>query len=351
LRILLPCCCGFNGFDILGEVDKSDSGMEKGILLAAFCIVDCYAVDIVKLPTALPEAKITASVTDENGTPISGVTVTVNFDKWIPFKDLEPLPVSGKTNGDGLYAAKGPSAAQRIAGSVEAPGYYRSTFASPLLQSGPNNTLTPWDPMIGVVLKKVMSPIPMYAKRVDTDVPQAGKRVGFDLLEGDWVAPYGKGKIADFEFKLTRRFASDRDFDCKLVLSFASQADGIQSWTNREASVSALKLPRLAPEKGYEQILELADKSTAKHFVNQEARGGLNSFFRVRTTVDNHGRVVSALYGKIDGDIRFSPIDSQTCALLFTYYLNPTVNDRNMEFDPKQNLLKGLRDRQQVSAP
>jgi hypothetical protein len=25
----------------------------------------------------------------------------------------------------------------------------------------------------------------------------------------------------------------------------------------------------------------------------------------------------------------------------FTYYFNPTINDRSVEFDPKQNLLSG----------
>ena len=27
----------------------------------------------------------------------------------------------------------------------------------------------------------------------------------------------------------------------------------------------------------------------------------------------------------------------------FKYYLNPTINDRNVEFDPKQNLMKNLK--------
>jgi hypothetical protein len=35
----------------------------------------------------------------------------------------------------------------------------------------------------------------------------------------------------------------------------------------------------------------------------------------------------------------------------FCYYLNPTPNDRNVEFDPKQNLLGGLQSFEQVTAP
>ena len=48
----------------------------------------------------------------------------------------------------------------------------------------------------------------------------------------------------------------------------------------------------------------------------------------VSTVLDANGNVKSALYGKIYGDF-----------MKFTYYLNPTPNSRNMEFDPKNNLL------------
>jgi hypothetical protein len=35
----------------------------------------------------------------------------------------------------------------------------------------------------------------------------------------------------------------------------------------------------------------------------------------------------------------------------FTYYLNPTPNDRNIEFDPKQNLIHNLKSFERVTAP
>ena len=76
-----------------------------------------------------------------------------------------------------------------------------------------------------------------------------------------------------------------------------------------------------------------------------------NYFLRVRSVLDSQGKVVSALYGKIDGDIRFSPIRSKTCSLMFTYYLNPTANERNLEFDVQRNLLINLKDGEQVNAP
>ena len=46
------------------------------------------------------------------------------------------------------------------------------------------------------------------------------------------------------------------------------------------------------------------------------------------------GDIISAHYTKIMGDIRLAAQGS----LHFTYYFNPTANDRNLEFDPTQNL-------------
>jgi hypothetical protein len=44
--------------------------------------------------------------------------------------------------------------------------------------------------------------------------------------------------------------------------------------------------------------------------------------------LDENGNIKSALYGKIYGGFEN-----------FQYYLNPTPNDRNVEFDPDHNLL------------
>lgn len=191
----------------------------------------------------------------------------------------------------------------------------------------------------------------MYAKKVDTDLPVSEQPVGFDLAEGDWVAPHGRGKTSALIFKLQRRFNDPRDYESSLEITFSFAADGIQAWDNEAEYHSALKLPRLAPENGYVQPLLLSNTHVPGAEVERDVKENRNYFIRVRTVLDPQGKVVSALYGKIDGDIRFSPIRSKTCSLMFTYYLNPTVNDRNLEFDPKRNLLTSLRDGEQVSAP
>jgi hypothetical protein len=51
-------------------------------------------------------------------------------------------------------------------------------------------------------------------------------------------------------------------------------------------------------------------------------------------------QALSANYGKIYGAF-----------MNFTYYLNPTRNDRNVQFDPKRNLFTNLKDDERVTAP
>jgi hypothetical protein len=65
----------------------------------------------------------------------------------------------------------------------------------------------------------------------------------------------------------------------------------------------------------------------------------MNYFFRVRTVRDQSGKIISAHYGKIYGDFFFGCSASY---IDYTYYLNPTPNDRNVEFKPGSNLFTDL---------
>ena len=80
-------------------------------------------------------------------------------------------------------------------------------------------------------------------------------------------------------------------------------------------------------------------------------RDDQNYFFRVRTVMDENGKIKSALYGKIIGDIAVDVFHSKTPLILFSYCLNPNLNDRNMEFDPKKNLFGRLSPTVQIRTP
>lgn len=182
----------------------------------------------------------------------------------------------------------------------------------------------------------------MYAKVVHGGPPVLNEVVGFDLMLGDWVAPYGRGGHKDILFKKSFSGTSNNDYNSKLVVSFPNPTDGIQefglSMPNNQGSY--LRSPHEAPAEGYSPMLVRENSATPGKSAQFDYDEKKNYFFRVRTVLDENGKIKSALYGKIYGDF-----------MQFTYYLNPTPNDRNVEFDPKQNLLKGLKSFERVDVP
>ena len=216
--------------------------------------------------------------------------------------------------------------------------------------------LQPWNPTVDVVVKPILNPIAMYAKIVtepkefSNTLQETNTTIGFDLEAGDWVSPYGKGNVSDFIFTMkvkTPYSSMTQPYDAVWTLSFTNKGDGIQSLLVPKNVGSAMRLPRYAPEGGYQPTLVQEISYDGKQWTKGAVGENQNYFFRVRTVLDASGKVKSALYGKIDGPIECA----QVFRLQFTYYLNPTPNDRNMEFNPKKNLFQNLTDDQQVKAP
>ena len=104
--------------------------------------------------------------------------------------------------------------------------------------------------------------------------------------------------------------------------------------------VSDLRSSQEAPADGYQSKWIQTDNRKQGQPTETNRDLHHNYFLRVRTVLDHQGNVVNALYGKIYGDF-----------MQFRYYLNPTPNSRNIEFDPKQNLLHGVKSFEQVNAP
>ena len=147
-----------------------------------------------------------------------------------------------------------------------------------------------------------------------------GKDVGFDLIEFDWVAPYGKGKRSDFIFNLQRSPVESREnYEATLTITFSNKSDGMQPYRENLQYGSRFKLPRFAPEIGYSEKLILYESfgtgKPTKYNFNFRAND-LNYMFRIRSE-EKDGKVKEAMYGKIRKYISFSAIDSRTAEIYF----------------------------------
>lgn len=284
----------------------------------------------------------TLRVVDDTGAPVADALAWASYD--VPpqsgqTKDWEQI--RGQTDTNGVFCASHTDRTVQLGFHAEKAGYY-PIWTQHYLGFEVTNTTANWNSVQMLVLKRIRNPIAMFAKRVEGGPPAFNEPVGYDLMIGDWVAPRGKGREADIIFVGQLDKKSTDDFDYSLTVKFPKSGDGIQTFVASELEKSSpLRSPYEAPADGYQdQVVRTMTRhpgQRTKEDMNDPSR---NYFFRVRTVLDENGNVKSALYGKIYGDF-----------MQFRYYLNPTPNDRNIEFDPKHNLLKGLKSLEEVREP
>jgi len=284
------------------------------------------------------KSKITFKVVDENNNPLKDIPVGITFPRMFYGKEKNKT-VNELTDINGKCSASGTTYGAIYYG-VRKESYY-NTNSSYKFKQKDYGSWTPNNPEVTIKLRKIENPSPMYARFSDLELPGLNKEIGFDLLEYDWIRPYGRGNIPDILFKATRKWVSDLEFEGHLTIKFPGMFNGIQKIKEDRSSGSELKLPRYAPNDEY-------NREVNKHIMAFPGRGfdydyqdDNNYIFRIRTESTN-GKMIKAMHGKIHGDIGFGLKGTKTATIIFTYYLNPDYST-NLEFDPKKNLFTGLK--------
>lgn len=292
----------------------------------------------------LPQVTVTAQVMDELAVPIAGASVKFIFGDAHNANAI--IKLGGVTDSAGRFTGTGYSDGT-FGASVTKEGYYVSGVSAPPLIDIVNGKA---QSVIGTsVLRPIGKPVALHAKRVQTEIPILNDPCGYDLEKGDWVSPHGRGEHSDLTFTARRDYKDWFNFTVEAEVTFAQPLDG---FTRMKAPAyarnSIFRWERSAPETGYtapHAIRFIMRDPKLNQFpertfeINKDREQGY--FFRVRT-VEENGRIVAGNYGKITGDIEIEARNSKTCLVIFTYYYNPTSLDRNLEWDPKRNLLQGL---------
>jgi hypothetical protein len=291
---------------------------------------------------ASPTAKFTILVVDSHGVPIQGADARISLmvsksTGW----GGKTYFVSGKTNNEGLFTGEGETQAYATY-SASADGYYGTgikfddfTGVSGILGF---RKWQPWNPILKVVLKKIKNPIAMYAYQTGRiEISKNDGFFGYDLVKGDWVSPHGKGITSDFLFKLEYLDMGGGSVTQSFILAFSNAADGIQAFKAADSQGSQLISSHHAPSSAYKNILDqkiVWESGKGTTYSSYKKGDGTNYYFRVRCDGE---KLDTCLYGKIYENIRF---DSETLSL--NYYLNPSQNDTNVEFEREKNLFKNL---------
>jgi hypothetical protein len=296
----------------------------------------------------LPDAHINLHVLDQDGNAVSDASVGVAGTVSPKLSSARLQEVRTDPTGAVDVHVKSNGAVHI---NVQKPGYYRTevTPAYDFEETHGNIdtafTKGRWQPdplTLKVVIKQVVNPIPMYAQRVNRAVPAQNEDLGFDMFVGDFVTPYGHGRTADMTFRLEVSERAKKDYDYRLNVVFPNRLDGILPFDpSPHLKGSLLRSGYSAPDRGFLpgwSVTRVRRPGSAEQSNYDPEKHGY--YIRIRTVTDNGGKILSANYGKIYGDF-----------MNFTYYVNPTPNDRNVEFDPKRNLFTNLKADERVTEP
>lgn len=292
---------------------------------------------------------------DETMSPVVGATATIAFAGIARGTEKR---YDGLSDAAGRFAAQG-RAQHSVMIMVSKEGHYPAYFDRLKRERD-------WD--LTVVMPRVINPIPLFAlacrvgkssRDIPSDhLPDVDETFGFDFEVGEMLPPYGHGQNADILFKIRAAFKGWKYSDAEMMKSrkhsvnadsteseimsfygafegdveifFPDPSAGIVEYEKQFLAYSRLKLPHLAPTEGYGPKLNYSSATMSPRF----SRKNVGYFIRTRVKRDAAGSPVSMHYVKIIGDISFDPRGIVT----FTYYYNPTPNDRNLEYDTQRNL-------------
>ena len=279
-------------------------------------------------------------VVDNKGQPVGGANVTIGFyGSQQPFETIGMKSISGITGKDGVFTSSGASPSVSLFFGASKRGYYKAHTEKSFpadRNNGPQSKIN-----VELMLKAMVNPIAMYSRKINQNLPVHNSPLGFDMIKGDWVKPYGQGETSDILVTKNKIFKSSEDYDGSIVVYFPNVKEGIQLYSPSDLErTSSYKSPYEAPDSGYQFKMKRVNIATPGQPANFEYDPSRIYLFRIRCVLDNNGNIKSAYYGKMYGDF-----------MNVQYCLNPNANDRNIEYDISRNLFRNLKRSEQPDQP
>ncbi len=312
------------------------------------CLLVCLGFPLRAENTQPAMASVTLEVSDDSGVRLPGIPVSIStLDHWEAgegFGRNKNRIISGITDKMGRVSFNFPCItgkfSYRISDSI---GFYRDQGDQFSFKKVEKGEWLPANPIIPIIYKPILNPTAMYAKSVDVVIPKGKGPFGFDLLQGDWLEPWGKGKNADLLFSVIGYWNRYDDYDLKLIVAFSSVTDGLQKFVALPQNKGSIfRSPRYAPDGGYlplETLTRSYSQGGKVNFDDTQIDKRSSYFFRIRTKVGKGMDLSNGFYGKIYDGFEFGNLNESATYLRFTYYVNSASRDLNLEFDRTKNLL------------
>lgn len=285
--------------------------------------------------------ELQVKVVGEDGKPVENAEVVVSYIGYGP-----PTRINGETDQNGVFVSRSEAPKLRIELEVSKAGYYKSLFRHQLGNSLVKDTEGEYK----LILRKIVKPVAMYAKKVNMVFPALGEEYGFDFEAGDWVKPHGKGNRADVFFLAEKTFKDMFRYKGTVTARFSGKKDGLLIDPTKILGSVFLSAKKAPLEDVYTQSSQIMrGKFADKNELNTPLH---NYVFRARSEVRGK-EIVKANYGRILGGmfVAAGSNDPNAIAVRFSYYFNPEVNDTSLEFARRENLFKNLKQMEHVTHP
>ncbi len=280
------------------------------------------------------DTKIIFRVVDDQSNVVTGATVNAHF----VLNDNKGKDIIGQTDENGLIVLQRKSVGEVIycvkkEGCYDAEGWIWLAGTRGKLGEVKDGKWQPYGREEEVVLKRKLNPVCMTSYMFEDKLPIT-TGLGFDLLVGDYIRPYGTGECADFylDFQFEQGDAFYREHKI-MTFVFTNALDGAyvleKNLCKREMKSQFQTIYHANTNSIYKKEI-VFDVNTLNPKGVRKATFTEDSYLvvRTRTKVNEKGEVVEAYYSKILGPWAFSKE-----GVRFSVRANPTVNDTNLEDD------------------
>ena len=274
-------------------------------------------------------AKVTFHVTNAKGQSVEGANIEAAFYNH----GRDGYVVMARTDSNGLATVE-QLCVSELNYYVRKEGYYQTTdrywFYRRWKDCVQDGKWVPWNPTLEVTLKEIRNPVPMNTKGFNGKIPISGEYVGYDLGKGDWIKPYGDGKIADVEFLHTEDKINPAEYTYNLHLALRFLGEHNGATLKKKDKFSGFSTEYTVSDNIFQKQYDYRTE-VGKGVLSQCTRLEDNEYlvFRVRSKTNDMGEIVSAYYGQIYG---FGYTHMTEGKIRFRYYFNPNENDKNIEF-------------------
>lgn len=303
-------------------------------------VIKALVIQLLTLLVACGEQNVhefTITVRGEDGNPLGGVSVAVQLEH-LSAKVPGGRVVRGTTDAEGKVVLSGYTL---LAPGFycEKEGYYRSA-AKILFEKSADGHYVSQRHEAECVMRRKVNPVPMYARRTLVYLPESGKKYGYDFQVGDLVQPHGKGLKEMVNLEINHEKREGRGFLFTCLMTFPNEADGWREEVRWENGNSVFNWPYLVEGQfaNDDLLFEFGLVDGQRGYL----KTGLKSPYvlRVNSVANARGEILSANYCRIEPGIVIGGGAGSNAVggLKMTYYYNPEVNDRHLEFDRSKNL-------------